>query len=335
MNTEQTITDALARMDALLEPERDLLAIPYSSACVATCRSDMCAIREHITALRERVEELELARDSDYEFDCMRHDRDRLQSEQDVIRTRAEQAEAANVELERLCEATYVAKGADAYNYACELTEQWDADRTEKGLAPIYPAGESRSLCGWIESIRELLEGAEAERSSVISVNHDIAKENASLRTRAEQAEAESASLRRLLFDTYADPVLAYTDDGELQDSTAHPSIDFMRMSPELIRDSIRRREGNGGRLGRLQQQVGELDLHNTKLAHHNGHLFAQIDRLRGLAKWASGRLIDAGDAESAQQVLDLAGQCSADDGAATIAGLRADAERYRIARLP
>ncbi len=79
-----------------------------------------------------------------------------------ALRERVIELEAKNAELERLCESTYVARGADAYNHACELTEQWDADRVEKGLAPIYPAGESRSLCGWVESIRELLDNAEA-----------------------------------------------------------------------------------------------------------------------------------------------------------------------------
>jgi hypothetical protein len=56
--------------------------------------------------------------------------------------------------------------------------------------------------------------------------------------------------------------------------------------------------------------------------------LRADRDALRGLARWASGRLIDAGDAESAQQVLDLAGQGAADDSAATIAGLRRFAQK-------
>jgi len=88
------------------------------------------------------------------------------QSEIDRLTRELAEAKAREFELERLCDATYVAKGADAYNHCCELTEQWDEDRLKKGLAPIYGPGEVRSLCGWIESIRQILEDAEARAGS-------------------------------------------------------------------------------------------------------------------------------------------------------------------------
>jgi hypothetical protein len=91
-----------------------------------------------------------------------------------------------------------------------------------------------------------------------------------------------------------------------------------------------------------LQERVKELESRVIDLFELHGRDSAELARLckardgyrserdaiRGLAKWASGRLIDAGDAESAQQVLDLAGQGPADDSAATIAGLRRFAVR-------
>jgi hypothetical protein len=79
------------------------------------------------------------------------------------LRERVAELEAQNSELERLCDEKYCATGADAYHHCCEQTEAWDTDRLKKGLAPIYGPGEGRSLCGWIESIRELLDNADAE----------------------------------------------------------------------------------------------------------------------------------------------------------------------------
>jgi hypothetical protein len=73
---------------------------------------------------------------------------------------------------------------------------------------------------------------------------------------------------------------------------------------------------------------VKELEAERSAVVSVNHDIAKENASLRGLAKWASGRLIDAGDAESAQQVLDLAGQGAADDSAATIAGLRRFAQR-------
>lgn len=46
-------------------------------------------------------------------------------------------------ELERLCDATYVQQGADAYDYACALIEQLQGERIANGREP----GTQGSLC--------------------------------------------------------------------------------------------------------------------------------------------------------------------------------------------
>lgn len=43
-------------------------------------------------------------------------------------------------------------------------------------------------------------------------------------------------------------------------------------------------------------------------LRHDAERLRDRVERLRGLCKWASGKLLDAGDHKSAGTVLDLAG---------------------------
>lgn len=90
------------------------------------------------------------------------HRVDKMQSEIDRLTRELAERDKQIIELERLCDDKYCATGADAYYHCCELTEQWDDDRLKKGLAPIYGPGEGRSLCGWIDSIRQLLEDAEA-----------------------------------------------------------------------------------------------------------------------------------------------------------------------------
>lgn len=73
--------------------------------------------------------------------------------------TRAIEAEVAALhlqkilELERLCDATYVAQGADAYNHACSEMERWQAERVAAGKDP----GTTGSLCDGLDWLyREL-----------------------------------------------------------------------------------------------------------------------------------------------------------------------------------
>lgn len=53
---------------------------------------------------------------------------------------------AENRRLEQLCDATYVAQGADAYNHACDEMERWQKDRAASGK----DVGTTGSLVGGI-----------------------------------------------------------------------------------------------------------------------------------------------------------------------------------------
>jgi hypothetical protein len=55
------------------------------------------------------------------------------------------------------------------------------------------------------------------------------------------QPESDEVKLRRLLCQTYAGS-MAYTDDGEAQDSREHPCIDFLRDSVEAIQEKMQQR---------------------------------------------------------------------------------------------
>jgi hypothetical protein len=53
--------------------------------------------------------------------------------------------------------------------------------------------------------------------------------------------EQENRRLRRLLADYVGHPLL-YRDDGELQDSSEYPFIDFLRDAPEEIQRKLMER---------------------------------------------------------------------------------------------
>jgi hypothetical protein len=64
----------------------------------------------------------------------------------------------ANLELERLCDATYVAQGADAYHHACECLEAYQDVRRTKGKE----VGTTGSLCDGMEWVYARLDETEA-----------------------------------------------------------------------------------------------------------------------------------------------------------------------------
>jgi hypothetical protein len=79
----------------------------------------------------------------------------------------------------------------------------------------------------------------------VVTVQRVAGKTAHELRAEAEAdrdlLRAENESLRDLLCSAHAG-MRAYRDDGEMQDNTAHPSIDFKRDAPEQIRAALQRR---------------------------------------------------------------------------------------------
>lgn len=70
---------------------------------------------------------------------------------------------------------------------------------------------------------------------------HDIPQLVQALKDDRDRLRAENEALRDLLCSAHAG-VLAYRDDGEMQDSTTHPCIDFKRDTPEQIRSALHRR---------------------------------------------------------------------------------------------
>jgi hypothetical protein len=100
---------------------------------------------------------------------------------------------------------------------------------------------------------------------------------------------AEVSALRRLLFTVYTVPGMGYTDDGELQDSTVHPSIDFLRMTPEQIQEAIWRREAKGGRLGELAAEVEALRAASV-IEWEPGRSYTAAELLRRAIRGIRGR---------------------------------------------
>ena len=63
------------------------------------------------------------------------------------------------LKLERLCDATYVAQGADAYNHACSEMERWQHQRWKAGKE----VGTTGSLCDGISWLYGRIDELEAK----------------------------------------------------------------------------------------------------------------------------------------------------------------------------
>lgn len=74
-----------------------------------------------------------------------------------------ESLRSKNAELERLCDETYVAQGADAYNHACSEMERWQKERLNAGK----DAGCEGSLCDGMAWLYGQIEQLEAEVESL------------------------------------------------------------------------------------------------------------------------------------------------------------------------
>ncbi len=72
---------------------------------------------------------------------------------------RISELEAQVKELDRLCDATYVAQGADAYNHACDMLEQFQAARAAAGKE----IGTEGSLCDGMAWLYGRLDELEAQ----------------------------------------------------------------------------------------------------------------------------------------------------------------------------
>jgi BMFP domain-containing protein YqiC len=76
---------------------------------------------------------------------------------------RIAELEAKNVKLEQLCDSTYVAQGADAYNRARDLMEQWQGDRAGAGKE-IGCQGSLSDGMGWLYTRIAELEAQQAQQ---------------------------------------------------------------------------------------------------------------------------------------------------------------------------
>lgn len=80
----------------------------------------------------------------------------RLSAENEALRTK-------NDRLEELCDATYVAQGADAYNHACSEMERFQAERAKAKKE----VGTTGSLCDGLEWLYGHVDNIETERDAL------------------------------------------------------------------------------------------------------------------------------------------------------------------------
>lgn len=97
-------------------------------------------------------------------------------------------------------------------------------------------------------------------------------EENRSLQAQLDTARGEVADFRCLLASSYSGAML-YRDDGELQDNSVQPFIDFKRDSVELIISKVQRRLSD-----QLQTDKEVYDIECNKVRHHPNCRFLKIE---------------------------------------------------------
>lgn len=97
------------------------------------------------------------------ENESLRASFDTLRTGYDAARQEIESLKAKNLELERVCDATYVTQGADAYNHACYMMEQYQAERE----AARKEVGTEGSLCDGISWLYTRIASLESQLEAV------------------------------------------------------------------------------------------------------------------------------------------------------------------------
>ena len=95
--------------------------------------------------------------------DFLHAENESLRTGYDAARQEIESLKAKNLELERVCDATYVTQGADAYNHACSMMEQYQAERE----AARKEVGAEGSLCDGISWLYTRIASLESQLEAV------------------------------------------------------------------------------------------------------------------------------------------------------------------------
>ena len=104
-------------------------------------------------------------------YEAQRNEVERLKAENEKLKE-------SNLELERLCDKTYVQQGADAYNHCCEVFEAWRVKRQKLDLPTHDWADGLYNSINWLQDTVEELEAeneAQAKRIEAIETlcTHD------------------------------------------------------------------------------------------------------------------------------------------------------------------
>ena len=95
--------------------------------------------------------------------EALRVAKNERKSESEAARLEIDSLKAKNLELERVCDATYVTQGADAYNHACSMMEQYQAERE----AARKEVGTEGSLCDGISWLYTRIASLESQIEAV------------------------------------------------------------------------------------------------------------------------------------------------------------------------
>ena len=130
------------------------------------CRTPKCGrlaqdAKKRKDAIAEQPSRHELQAKGEHPAPCARFcEANAFQIAERRYKRQIEELTAKVMELERLCDDTYVAQGADAYNHACDEMERWQEQRKLAGKDP----GTEGSLCDGISWLYSYIDKLEARQ---------------------------------------------------------------------------------------------------------------------------------------------------------------------------
>lgn len=99
----------------------------------------------------------------------MQQEIDELRAAYEALRKENSELKESNLELERLCDTTYVKQGADAYNHCCEVFEAWRVKRQKLDLPTHDWADGLYNSLNWLQDTIEELETESAAQAKRIA----------------------------------------------------------------------------------------------------------------------------------------------------------------------
>lgn len=116
------------------------------------------------------------------EFAALNDEASELRAAYEALQKENTALKESNLELERLCDRTYVKQGADAYNHCCEVFEAWRVKRQKLDLPTHDWADGLYNSLNWLQdTVEELETESAAQAKRIAELESEAAKDHVTI----------------------------------------------------------------------------------------------------------------------------------------------------------